>query len=194
MTDGTELESHLAGLAESGRRHAVPLAAELVRARGDRRLRRRRAALASGGGLLAVVVAVGSLSLVRAHREPEPPVDVPAPTASPFVPPTPAPGQEYASELGYVRGAVARDDAVAVTVEQVRVTRGTPVPTGVVHTLVLPRRTPVETRQLTGGDPADVELGRLVDQLDAGPRWVFAVDYDSEGRVQSLREAFWLDE
>jgi hypothetical protein len=65
---------------------------------------------------------------------------------------------------------------------------------GVVHTLALPRGTLVEARQLTGGNPTDVQLGELVDQLAAGPRWAFAIDYDSEGRVQSLREAYWLTE
>lgn len=194
MADETGLKDHLADLAESGRRHVAPLAAERIRARGEQRLRRRRAVLASGGALLAAAVAVGGWSLTRAVREPEPPAVIPTPTASPFVPPTPAPGEEYASELGYVYGAVAKGDTVQVTVEQLRTVRGTPAPAAVVHTLTLPRGTLVEARQLVGGNPADVQLGRLVGRLAAGPRWVFAIDYDSEGRVQSLREAYWLAE
>ncbi|MFD6279217.1 hypothetical protein ACFWFI_27180 [Streptomyces sp. NPDC060209] len=194
MTDGTGLEDHLVDLAESGRRHAAPLAAERIRARGEQRLRRRRAALGSGGALLAVAVAVGGLSLTRASWGPEPPTVIPAPTAAQFVPPTPVPGEEYAGELGYVYGAVAKGDTVQVTVEQLSTVRGTPAPVGVVHTLTLPRGTPVEARKLSGGDPADVQLGELVGRLAAGPRWVFAIDYDSEGRVHSLREAYWLAE
>ncbi|MCT2589650.1 hypothetical protein LHJ74_06890 [Streptomyces sp. N2-109] len=203
MADETQLKGHLADLAESGRRQAVPLAAERIRAHGEQRLRRRRAALASGGVLLAAALVAGGLSLARADRGPEPPAVIPTPTASPFVTPTPAPGQEYASELGYVYGAVARGDTVQITVKQLRTAQGTLVPVGVVHTLTLPRRTPVEARQSAGGDAADaadvadvadVELGELVDRLDGGPRWVFAIDYDSEGRVQSLREAYWLAE
>ncbi len=54
--------------------------------------------------------------------------------------PTPAPGEEYASEVGYVYDAMVVEDAV----------------------------------------------------LRAGPQWVFAVDYDGEGRIQSLRETFRL--
>lgn len=192
MADGTELEGYLADIAESGRRHAVPLAAERIRARGEQRLRRRRTAAVSSGVLLTTALAVGGLSLASVPREPEPPAVVPAPTASSFVPPTPAPGEEYAGELGYVYGAVAEEDTVRVTVEQLRAVRGTTVPTGVVHTLTLPGRTPVEARELAGGEPADVELSRLVGRLAAGPQWVFVIDYDSEGRVQSLREAFWL--
>ncbi|WP_183091542.1 hypothetical protein [Streptomyces radicis] len=195
MADGTELEGYLADLAdlaESGRRHAEPLAAERIRARGERRLRRRRAALASGGAVLAVALAVGGVSLTRAAQGPEPTAVDPTPTASLFVPPTPAPGEEYASELGYVYGAALTGDTVRVTVEQVRAEGGNVAPVGVVHTLTLPRRTLVEARQLTEGSPADVELGELVDQLSGGPRWVFAIDYDSEGRVHSLREAYWL--
>jgi hypothetical protein len=195
MPDETELKGYfadLADLAESGRRQAVPLVAERIRAHGERRLRRRRAVLTSGGVLLAAALAVGVLSLAPAHWGPEPPAAVPTPTASPYVPPTPAPGEEYASELGYVYGAVAKGDTVQVTVEPVRTVRGAAVPVGTVHTLTLPRRTVVEARQLAGGDPADVQLDRLVGELAAGPRWVFAIDYDGEGRVQSLREAFWL--
>jgi hypothetical protein len=194
MADETGLEDYLADLAESGRRHAAPLAAERIRARGEQRLRRRRAALASGGALLAAALAVGGLSLTRALRGPEPPAVIPTATASLFVPPTPAPGEEYASELGYVYGAVAKEDTVQVTVEQLRTVQGTAAPVGVVHTLTLPRGTLVEARQLAGGNPADVQLGRLVGRLAAGPRWVFAIDYDSEGRVHSLREAYWLAE
>ncbi|SFL16478.1 hypothetical protein [Streptomyces pini] len=188
------LEDHLADLAESGRRYVAPLAAERIRARGERRLRRRRAAAVSGGALLSAALVLGGLSLASAPREPAEPAGPPTPTASPFVPPTPAPGEEYAGELGYVYGAVAEGDGtVRVTVERLRATRGTVAPTGVVHTLVLPGRTPVEARRLTGGEPADVELDRLVEPLADGPRWVFVIDYDSAGRVQSLREAFWLD-
>jgi hypothetical protein len=194
MAEETELEGYLADLAESGQRRAVPLVAERIRARGEQRLRRRQAALTSGGALLAAALAVGGLSLAWVPRGPEPPAAVPTPTASLFVPPTPAPGEEYASELGYVYGAVARGDTVQVTVEQLRTAQGTVVPVGVVHTLTLPRRTMVEARQLADGDPADVRLSQLVGELAAGPRWVFAIDYDSEGRVQSLREAFWLAE
>ncbi|MER7050915.1 MULTISPECIES: hypothetical protein [unclassified Streptomyces] len=192
MADEAGLEEYLAELAESGRRHAAPLAAERIRARGEQRLRRRRAALASGGALLAVAVAVGGLALTRASREPEPPAAAPTPTASRFVPPRPAPGEEYTSELGYVYGAVAKEDTVQVTVERLRGEGGTAEPGGVVHTLTLPRGTLVEARRLAGGKPTDTQLGRLVDRLAGGPRWVFAIDYDGEGRVNSLREAYWL--
>ncbi|MEU5510264.1 hypothetical protein [Streptomyces fungicidicus] len=192
MADETGLGGHLADLADSGRRRTDPLAAERIRARGEQRLRRKRAAMAAGGALLAATVVLGGLSLVRATRGSELPAAVPAPTASRFVPPTPAPGEEYATELGHVYGAAANGDSVEVTVERLRSVRGTATPVGVVHTLTLPRGTPVEARQLAGGDPADVQLGELVDQLAGGPRWMFAIDYDSEGRVQSLREAYWL--
>ncbi|HSA49819.1 MAG TPA: hypothetical protein VLH10_06865 [Yinghuangia sp.] len=190
MTD--ELKDYLADLAESGRRHASPLTAERIRTRGDRRLRRKRTALASGGALLAAALVVGGLSLAGADRESEPAAVSPTPTASMFVPPTPAPGQEYGAELGFVYGAVASGDMVQVTVEQLRTEQDKLVPVGVVHTLTLPRRTLVEVRELAGGAPADVELGLLVDRLNAEPRRMFAIDYDSEGRVQSLREAYWL--
>lgn len=194
MADRTELERrlerNLAGLAESGRQQVMPLAAHRVRARGEQRTRRRRAAVAFGGALLAAAVVVGGLSLVRAVRVPEPAATAPtpAPTVSGFVPPSPAPGEEYASELGYVYGAVAQGDMVRVTVEQLRTVRGTAVPTGVVHTLTLPRGTLVEARRLSGGSPADMQLDQLVSRLAAGPRWMFAIDYNSEGRVESLRE------
>ncbi|MFI9599532.1 hypothetical protein ACIHCX_06545 [Streptomyces sp. NPDC052043] len=190
MADRTELERSLAGLAESGRQQVMPLAAHRVRARGEQRMRRRRAAVAFGGVLLAAAV-VGGLSLFRAAGVPEPAAIVPAPTVSGFVPPSPAPGEEYASELGYVYGAVAQGDMVRVTVEQLRTVRGTAVPTGVVHTLTLPRATLVEARRLSGGSPADMQLDQLVSRLAAGPRWMFAIDYDSEGRVESLRETDW---
>ncbi|ARP71057.1 hypothetical protein LK07_16175 [Streptomyces pluripotens] len=199
MADETELEQHLAELAESGRRRTVPLTADRVRARGEQRLRRKRAAVTSGGALLVAALAVGGLSLARATLVPEPAAVSPTPTAgtptpgpSSFVPPSPAPGEEYASELGYVYDAVTRGDAVRVTVEQLRTVHGTVAPTGVVHTLTLPRETLVEARQLSGGHPADVSLGGLVGQLAAGPRWMFAIDYDAQGRVESLREAVWL--
>lgn len=194
MPDQTGLEEYLGDLAESGRRRAAPLAAERIRARGEQRLRRRRAVLTSGGALLAAALTVGGLSMVWADRGAEPPAVVPAPTASLFVPPTPAPGEEYGSELGYVYGAVEKGGRVQVTVEQVRAVRGTAESVGVVHTLTLPRGTLVEARQLVGGNPADRQLGQLVGRLAAGPRWVFAIDYDGEGRVQSLREAYWLAE
>ncbi|MEW1996366.1 hypothetical protein [Streptomyces coelicoflavus] len=187
------LEESLADLAESGRRHAVPAARERIRARGEQRRRRRRAALASGGALLAAAVALGGLSLVRAARDPEPPAVLPTSAASPFVPPTPAPGAEYAEELAYVYDAVAEgDDTVRVTVEPLRTARGGATPTGEVHTLTLPRGTPVEARRLSGGKPADLRLDELLDRLAAGPKWAFAIDYDGEGRVHSLREAYWL--
>ncbi|MER6678720.1 hypothetical protein [Streptomyces sp. NPDC000983] len=183
MADDTQLREHLAGLAESGRRTASPRAAELVRARGEQRARRKRAAAVSGGVLLAAAVAVAGLSLDPTPQDP-PPAGVPTPTASRFVPPAPAPGEEYSTELGYVYGAVVRGDTVRVTVRPL---------TGAAHPLVLSRGLLVEARNLSGGKPRDLELGTLVDQLAAGPRWVFAVDYDSEGRVQSMREAYWLD-
>ncbi|MDT0394181.1 MULTISPECIES: hypothetical protein [Streptomyces] len=184
MTDETGLKEHLTDLAASGVRLTTPLTAERVRARGEQRLRRKRAAVTGGGVLLVAVLAVGGLALTRTPRASDPPAVLPAPTASAFVPPTPAPGEEYGSELGLVYGAMAEGDTVRVTVEQ----RGT----GVVHTLILPRGTLVEVRQLAGGSPADVQLGDLVDRLAGGPRWMFAIDYDGEGRVQSLREAYWL--
>ncbi|MEW2493460.1 hypothetical protein AB0942_07900 [Streptomyces nodosus] len=192
MADRTELERrlerNLTGLAESGRQQVMPLAAHRVRARGEQRKRRRRVAVAFGGALLAAAVVVGGLSLVRAVPVPEPAAIAPTPAVSGFVPPSPAPGEAYASELGYVYGAVAQGDRVRVTVEQLRTVRGTAVPTGVVHTLTLPRWTLVEARQLSGGSPADMRLEQLVSRLAAGPRWMFAIDYDSEGRVESLRE------
>ncbi|MDT0345170.1 hypothetical protein [Streptomyces litchfieldiae] len=194
MDDQIELERLLADLAESGRRNAVPRAAHEVRARGEQRRSRRRAALAASGALLAVVVAAGGLSLATAGGGTEPPVDDPAPTASSFEPPSPGPGAEYATELGYVYDAVAEGDTVRVTVEQLRMSGQAAEPTGVVHTLTLPSHTLVEARQLAGGQPADTELGELVDELSAGQRWVFAIDYNGEGRVQSLREAYWLTE
>ncbi|MEI7033215.1 hypothetical protein [Streptomyces pratensis] len=194
MGDGTGLDDHLADLAASGQRFAVPLAAEQIRVRGDRRRRRKRAARVSGGVLLAAAVAVGGLSLVRTGEEPAPTAAKPTPSWStaPFVPPAPSPGEEYASEIGYVYGATVVDGMVQVTVEQLRAEGGTAVPTGVVHQLTLPPQTPVEAEQAAAGEPGDVRLGELVDRLSGGPRWVFALDYDGEGRVQSLREAVWL--
>ncbi|MFE5240149.1 MULTISPECIES: hypothetical protein [unclassified Streptomyces] len=192
MADETGLRDQLADLAESGGRRVVPLAAEGIRARGEQRLHRRRAALASGGALLAVVLAVGGMSLLRAPGGSEPPATGPAPTASSFVPPTPGPGAEYATELGYVYGAAAEGDTVRVTVRQVRTVRGAAEPTDVVHTLTLPRGTLAEVRELADGKPGDTQLDALVDRLGDQPQWVFAIDYDTEGRVQSLREAYWL--
>ncbi|MDT0268646.1 hypothetical protein RM844_20380 [Streptomyces sp. DSM 44915] len=195
MTDETELRGYLTDLADSGRRQAVPVAPASIRAHGERRLRRRRAALTTGGALLAVTVVVGGWSLAGVSRGPEPPAVVPTtPTASPFVPPTPAPGQAYASELGYVHGAVADGEMVNVTVEQLSSEDGTLESVGVTHTLTLPGWTRLEVRELAGGTPTDLELSDLVEALAGEPRWVFAIDYDSEGRVASLREAYWLTE
>ncbi|MFI7088617.1 hypothetical protein ACIBUR_34125 [Streptomyces anulatus] len=193
MVEETGLDERLADLAADGRLGAVPLAAEQIRARGDRRRRRKRAARASGGVLLAAAVVVGGLSLVRPGPEPTAADPNPSTSAPLFVPPTPAPGEEYAAELGYVYDAVALDGGrVRVTVEQLRDERGTAVPTGVVHELTLPAVTPVEVRDLAGGKPGDMLLEEVVDRLRTGPRWAFALDYDGEGRVQSLREAHWL--
>ncbi|MFH9268295.1 hypothetical protein ACH4KN_29185 [Streptomyces sp. NPDC017546] len=196
MVEETGLDERLADLAADGRQGAMPLAAEQIRARGDRRRRRKRAARASGGVLLAAAVVVGGLTLVRAGLpESAPPAAAPSPSASAprFVAPTPAPGEEYASELGYVYGAVELDGGrVRVTVQQLRAEEGTAVPTGVVHELTLPTVTPVEVERLTGGEPGDKRLEDVVGRLRAGPQWVFALDYDAEGRVQSLREAHWL--
>ncbi|MFF0507459.1 hypothetical protein ACFYUH_28195 [Streptomyces fimicarius] len=195
MVEETGWDERLADLAADGRQGAVPLAAEQIRARGDRRRRRKRAARASGGVMLAAAVVVGGPALVRPGPEPAPAATAPGPSASapPFVAPTPAPGEEYAVELGYVYDAVALDgDRVRATVRQLRDEKGTAVPTGVVHELTLSAVTPVEVRDLAGGKPGDMRLADVVDQLRAGPRWAFALDYDGEGRVQSLREAHWL--
>jgi len=194
MVDETSLDDHLAGLAAEGQRFAVPMAAEQIRVRGDRRRRRKRAAQMSGGVLLAAAVAVGGLSLVLPGPGPAPSAAKPTPSRSApqFVPPTPAPGEEYASEIGYVYNAMVLADGVQVTVKQLRTERGTAVPTGVVHKVTLSPQTPVEVERVAGGKPGDMRLGELVDRLRGGPRWVFAVDYDGEGRIQSLREAFWL--
>lgn len=191
---GTGLDEDLAGLAAEGRRFAVPLAAEQIRMRGDRRRRRKRAARMSGGVLVAAAVAVGGVTLFLRGPEPAPTAAEPTPSrsASRFVPPTPAPGEEYASEIGYVYGAEVRGDTVRVTVEQLRAERGTAVPTGVVHQVTLSPQTPVEAERVTGGEPEDTRLGELVEELRGGPQRVFALDYDAEGRVQGLREAFWL--
>lgn len=154
MVEETGLDERLADLAAGGRQGAVPLAAEQIRARGDRRRRRKRAARASGGVMLAAAVVVGGLALVRPGPEPAPAATAPGPSASapPFVAPTPAPGKEYAVELGYVYDAVALDgDRVRATVQQLRDEKGTAVPTGVVHELTLPAVTPVEVRDLAGG-------------------------------------------
>lgn len=194
MVDETSLDDRLAGLAAEGRRFAVPPAAEQIRVRGDRRRRVKRAARMSGGVLLAAAVAVGGLSLLRPAPESAPTAARPTPSRNDprFVPPTPSPGEEYAGEFGYVYDAVVVKDAVQVTVEQLRTERGTAVPTGVVHQVTLSPQTPVEVEQMAGGKARDMRLGDLVDRLRGGPRWVFAVDYDGEGRIQSLREAFWL--
>ncbi|WP_329380461.1 hypothetical protein [Streptomyces sp. NBC_01716] len=195
MLDEIGLEERFADLASEGRRFAVPLAAEQIRARGDLRWRRKRVAKASGGVLLAAVVVVGGLSMVRSGPESAPTAAKPKPSANApqFVAPTPAPGEEYASEFGYVYDAVVLDgDRVRVTVQQLRDEKGTAVPTGVVHKVTLAAVTPVEVEHLAGGKPGDMRLEDVVDQLRAGPRWVFALDYDGEGRIQSLREAYWL--
>ncbi|MFH9268297.1 hypothetical protein ACH4KN_29195 [Streptomyces sp. NPDC017546] len=195
MADETDLEVRLAGLAASGRRHAAPQAAEQVRARGDRRRRRKRAARASGGVVMAAALVVGGLSAAGLGPEAAPSAAKPtaAASASPFVAPTPAPGEEYASELGFVYDAVALEGhAVRVTVAQVRSGRGSVTRTGVVHRTTLKPETPVEVKHVNGGEAGDVRVNELVDRLSAGPQWVFAIDYDSEGRVVSLREAYWL--
>ncbi|MFE0630655.1 hypothetical protein ACFW3D_27295 [Streptomyces sp. NPDC058864] len=186
MVDETGLGDHLADLAASGQRFAVPPAAEQIRARGNQRRRRKQAALVSGGVILTAALAVGVLSPVRLGPAPAPAAAKPTtPSTLRFVPPTPAPGEEYASELGYVYDAVLlKGDTVQVTVEQLR--------TGVVHKVTMPTQTPVEVKQVAGGKPGDMRLGELVGRLRAGPHWAFAVDYDGEGRIQSLREAFWL--
>ncbi|MFP3988283.1 hypothetical protein U9R90_12390 [Streptomyces sp. E11-3] len=194
MVDETGLDEHLADLADEGRRSAVPLAAEQIRVRGDRRRRRKRAAQIGGGVLVAAAVAVGGLSLGLPGPWSAPTAAKPTPSHSAprFVPPTPAPGEEYASEIGYVYDARVLEDAVQVTVEQLRTERGKAVPTGVVHQVTLSPQTPVEVEQMAGGKPGDMRLGELVDRLRGGPRWVFALDYDGEGEIRSLREAFWL--
>ncbi|MEU6341476.1 hypothetical protein ABZ883_11080 [Streptomyces sp. NPDC046977] len=189
MADETELGRRLAGLAESGQGHVVPLAAHQVRARGERRTRRRRAAAAGGVALLACALVAGGLTLAASPRGPEPATAGPAPVAPPFTPPSPAPDEEYAGELGRVYGAVAQGDFVRVTVQQLRAAPGGAEPTGVVHTLTLPGATLVETRLLSGGHRADLRLSELVGRLAGGPRWTFEIDYDGEGRVESLREA-----
>ncbi|MFE9446191.1 hypothetical protein ACFYO2_46500 [Streptomyces sp. NPDC006602] len=186
MVDETGLGDHLADLAASGQRFAVPLAAERIRAHGDQRRRRKQAVLTSGGVVLTTALAVGVLSLVGLGPKPAPAALRPtAPSTSRFVPPTPAPGEEYASEFGYVYDVVLLEgDTVRFTVKQLR--------TGVVHKVTVPRQTPVEVKHVADGKPGDMRLGELLGRLGTGPRWVFAVDYDGEGRIQSLREAFWL--
>ncbi|MDX2709409.1 hypothetical protein PV350_42215 [Streptomyces sp. PA03-6a] len=190
MADGTELGRLLTELAESGRGRAVPAAAHQVRARGEERRRRARTVRASVVAVLACALLGGGLALAGTARGPQPAAVTPSPPPSRFVPPAPAPGEEYAGELGYVHEAVAQGDSVRVTVRQLRaVAGGRPTPTGVVHTLTLPSTTLVETRRLSGGQPADRQLGELVGRLAGGPRWMFEIDYDGEGRVASLREA-----
>lgn len=195
MDDETDLEGRLADLAASGRRHAAPQTAEQVRVRGDRRRRRKRAARASGGVVTAAALAMGILSVARLAPEAAPSATKPtaATSTSPFVAPTPAPGEEYASELGFVYDAVAGDgNTVRVTVAQARTGKGTVTRTGVVHKMTLRPETPVEVKNVTAGEAGDIRIGALVGRLSAGPQWVFAIDYDGEGRVQSLREAYWL--
>ncbi|MGI5254233.1 hypothetical protein [Actinacidiphila glaucinigra] len=186
MVDETGLGDHLADLAASGQRFAVPLAAEQIRTRGNQRRRRKQAVLTSAGVVVTAALAVGVLSLVRLAPEPATTAaKATAPNILRFMPPTPAPGEEYASELGYVYDAVLLEgDTVQVTVEQLR--------TGVVHQVTMPTETLVEVKHVAGGKPGDMRLGELVGRLRAGPHWVFAVDYDGEGRIRSLREAFWL--
>ncbi|MET8632490.1 hypothetical protein ACWEQ2_03255 [Streptomyces sp. NPDC004096] len=190
MADDTELGRRLAELAESGKSHTVPLAAHRVRARGEQRLRRRRTTVVTVVASLAAALVAGGLALAGSAHGPQPPTATPVPAPPPFVRPSPGPGEEYASELGYVYGAVADGDTVRVTVRQLRgAIRGTAAPTGVVHTLTLSGGTLVETRRLSGGHPTDMQLGQLVGRLADGPRWTFWIDYDNEGRVESLREA-----
>lgn len=195
MDDETDLAGRLADLAASGRRYAAPQAAEQVRARGDQRRRRKRAARASGGVMLAAALTMGVLSVARLGPEAAPSAAKPttAASASLFVAPTPAPGEEYASELGFVYDAVAlKGNAVRVTVAQVRAEKGAVTRTGVVHRTTLKPETPVEVKHVAGGESGDMRVNELVGRLSAGQQWVFAVDYDSEGRVVSLREAYWL--
>lgn len=195
MEDETDLEGRLADLAASARRYAAPQAAEQVRARGDQRRRRKRVARASGGVMMAAALAMGVLSVARLGPEAAPSAAKPtaAASASLFVAPTPAPGEEYASELGFVYDAVAlKGNTVRVTVAQVRTGKGTVTRTGVVHKMTLKPETPVEVKHVTGGESGDMRVNELVDRLSAGPQWVFAIDYDSDGRVVSLREAYWL--
>jgi hypothetical protein len=195
MDDKTGLEGRLTDLAASGRRYAAPQAAEQVRARGDRRRRRKRAARASGGVMLAAALTTGVLSVARLGPEAAPSAAKPATAASTslFVAPTPAPGEEYASELGFVYDAVTlKGNAVRVTVAQVHAGRGSVTRTGVVHRITLAPETPVEVKHVAGGEAGDLRINELVDRLSAGPQWVFALDYDSEGRTVSLREAYWL--
>ncbi|MDX3073445.1 hypothetical protein [Streptomyces sp. MI02-7b] len=189
MADETELGRRLAGLAESGQGLAVPLAAHQVRARGERRLRRRRTAAAGGVALLACALVAGGVTLAGSVPGPRPAAVTPAPAPPPFTTPSPAPDEEYAAELGRVYDAVAQGDSVRVTVEQLRAGPGGTTPTGAVHTLTLPGATLVEARLLSGGHRSDLRLSELVGRLAGGPRWTFAIDYDTEGRVVSLREA-----
>jgi hypothetical protein len=211
MADRTALGRRLEELAESGRRRALHPPAARVRARGDLRRRRKRAAAASGGALLALALVAGGveLSLSSTRVSPGPASARPTTAATAFVLPTPAPGQEYAMELGYVYGAVAVGADVRVTVRQLRELRGpeagayarehglpAPAPgealvvaTDVTHVLTLPGSTLVEAYGLAGGHASDLMLDRLVPRLGAGPRWTFRIDYDTRGRVASLREA-----
>jgi hypothetical protein len=201
MTDGTDVEGRLADLAAMGSRYAVPPAAEQIRGRGERRRRRKRAAAMSGGVMLVAavttVVALNGVTLPQLGRRPAPPAAIstaaPAPDVSRFVPPAPAAGEEYASDFGHVSDPVTLGgDQVRVTVERLRAGRGTAVPTGETYRLTLSAQTPVEVEQASDGGPGDVTLAEFLGALRAEPRRVFAIDYDSEGRVQSLREAFWL--
>ncbi|MGW0930064.1 hypothetical protein [Streptomyces sp. NPDC002644] len=201
MAETTDWESRLAELAAEGSRSAAPQAAERIRARGDRRRRRRRAAAVSGGLVLAAaaatVITLGGPRLLPFVEDSAPaPVATrpPVPDASPFVPPKPVPGQEYAGELAYLHDPVLVGDRVRVTVEQLRAGRGAPPePTGVVHRLTLSPQIPVEVEDASGGAPGDVRPADLLDRLRTEPRRAFVIDYDGEGRVQSLREAFWLN-
>ena len=74
MVDETGLRDHLADLAASGQRFAVPLAAGQIRARGNQRRRRKQAALTSGGMVLTAALAVESClwsgSVRSRHRPP----------------------------------------------------------------------------------------------------------------------------
>ncbi|WP_030989177.1 hypothetical protein [Streptomyces sp. NRRL S-1813] len=210
MADQTEWGRRLHELTESSRRRVVAAPAERVRARGDQRRRRKRVAATAGGAFLPVALAVGGAGLLSmpSSSTPDPAEVTPAPTASAFTTPTPVPGEEYASELGYVYGAVTEGGKVRITVKQLRELRGDAasayarahgltapadgealaVDTGTVHTLTLPAWTPVEAHELSGNRATDMRLGQLVGELRSRPKWTFWIDYDTRHQVASLRE------
>ncbi|MGW7024119.1 hypothetical protein ACWGGS_32930 [Streptomyces decoyicus] len=182
-----------------------------MRTRGDQRRRRKRAAATAGGAFLSVALVAGGAGLLSmwSSSVPDPVAIAPAPTVSAFTTPTPAPGEEYASELGYVYGAVAEGGKVRITVRQLRELRGDAasayarahgltapphgealvVDTGTVHVLTLPEWTPVEAHELSGNRATDMRLGQLVVELGSRPKWTFWIDYDTRRQVASLREA-----